>query len=40
MTPGHGLLLLFLGVTLSIGLFVLLGKLEKSNEKRKEEETD
>jgi hypothetical protein len=40
MTLGHGLLLLFLGVTSSIGLFILLGKLEKSNEKNKEEETD
>ena len=40
MTLGHALLLLFLGVTLSIGLFILLGKLEKSNEKNKEEETD
>jgi len=40
MTLGHGLLLLFLGVTSSIGLFILLGKLEKSNEKRKKEETD
>ena len=40
MTLGHGLLLLFLGVTSSIGLFILLGKLEKSNENKKEEETD
>ena len=40
MTLGHGLFLLFLGVTLSIGLFVLLGKLEKSNENKKEEEKE
>jgi len=40
MTLGHGLLLLFLGVTSSIGLFILLGKLEKSNENKKEEETE
>ena len=40
MTLGHGLLLLFLGVNLSIGLFILLAKLEKSNEKQKEEETE
>jgi hypothetical protein len=40
MTLGHGLLLLFLGVTSSIGLFVLLGKLEKSIEKDKKEENN
>ena len=38
MTLGYGLLLLFLGVASSIGLFVLLGKLEKSNENKKETE--
>ena len=38
MTIGYGLLLLFLGVTSSIGLFILLGKLEKSNEKDKKEQ--
>jgi len=40
MTLGHGLFLLFLGIACSIGLFVLLGKLEKGNENKKEKETD
>jgi len=39
MTLGHALFLLFLGVTLTIGLFVLLDKLEENIE-HKEKDTD
>ena len=38
MTLGYGLLLLFLGVAASIGLFVLMIKFEEANEKDKKED--
>ena len=37
MTLAHALFLLFLGVTLTIGLFVLLGKLEENIEHKKKD---
>tara|TARA_B100000085_G_C18444701_1_gene472323 strand:+ start:693 stop:812 length:120 start_codon:yes stop_codon:yes gene_type:complete len=36
-TMGHALLFLLIGLCASVGLFVLLGKLEQHNEKDREQ---